>query len=277
MMMRTNLFAYGARALCTAASLYTSVATAPALAQTADVWQFSASIYGYFPNGSGQAAMLGSTSNINIDASDLIKHTTASFMGAFEAHKGRFGAFTDVIYLHLSNSISGARQFSVGPGLTLPPGVSVDTSLGVTMWMATFAGEYRAFETSALNIDIFGGARLLSARGSLGYAFNVDLAPFGGPPRQGSLNASFENWDAIAGVKGRYAFGPKREWFAFGYTDIGTGDSKLTWQGMIGVGRSFGRFDVMAGWRHVAYQFNAELGIKRLDLDGPIIGASVRW
>ncbi|MBK6396605.1 MAG: hypothetical protein IPF73_19570, partial [Betaproteobacteria bacterium] len=48
----------------------------------------------------------------------------------------------------------------------------------------------------------------------------------------------------IIGVKGRYAFGADRRWFAPYYLDVRTGDSDLTWQAMGGLGYRFSWGDI---------------------------------
>jgi hypothetical protein len=85
------------------------------------------------------------------------------------------------------------------------------------------------------------------------------------------------NWDAIVGLKGRFAFGESRKWFVPYYADIGAGDSKFTWQAMGGVGYSFGWGDVVAAWRYTDYDMKSGKKIESLNLNGPAIAAVFRW
>lgn len=263
----------GASALL-ASSIFTPLA---ADAQEADdQWDFRASVYGYFPDIEGAARFPGAD-DISIDAEDLIDHTDNVFMGAFEAQRGRLGAFVDVIYLNLGNSVHDTTQVSIGGGTPLPPGVTMDGALNIDAWVWTMAGVYRVYSSDNATVDLFGGARLLNADADLDYAFNVDFGPFSGPAREGSLSVQGENWDAIVGVKGRNTFGAERQWFVTYYADAGAGDSDLTWQAMVGAGRSFGRFDITAGWRHLEYEFGDDANIENFVFDGPMVGASVNF
>ena len=69
------------------------------------------------------------------------------------------------------------------------------------------------------------------------------------PGRSGTKKVSESVWDGIVGVKGRYAFGDDRKWFVPFYLDVGTGQTKLTWQAAAGVGYAFHWGDVVG---HVA-------------------------
>ena len=59
--------------------------------------------------------------------------------------------------------------------------------------------------------------------------------------------------------------------------DIGTGDSDITWQAMLGVGYQFGWGDVAVVYRHMDYDFGSRLGIETLDFSGPALGAIIHW
>jgi hypothetical protein len=244
--------------------------------EASDAWQFRASLYGYFPDIEGAARFPGAD-DINIDAEDLIDRTDNVFMGAFEAQRGRFGAFADVIYLNLGNSVQDTTQVSIGGGTPLPPGVTMDGALNIDAWVWTVAGSYRVVQSSNATVDLFGGARLLNADADLDYAFNVDFGPFSGPAREGSLSVQGDNWDAIVGVRGRNTFGAEGGWFVTYYADVGAGDSDLTWQAIVGGGRSFGRYDITAGWRHLEYEFGDDARIDSFVFDGPMVGASANF
>jgi hypothetical protein len=272
-MKNTSLFALGAAALLSTTALFPS----SALAQEApEEWEFRASLYGYFPDISSQAAFPGAD-EINVDADDLVDHTDNVFMGAFEARRGRLGAFVDVIYMNLGNSVEDATQLSIGDGVPLPPGVTMDGGLNIDAWVWTLAGSYRIYSSSNASVDLFGGARFLNADADLDYAFSAPFGPFNGPLQQGSLSAEGESVDAIIGVKGRNTFGAEGRWFVTYYVDAGAGDADLTWQAFVGAGRSIGRFDLTAGWRHLEYEFGDDSRIEDFVFDGPLVGASINF
>ncbi len=78
-------------------------------------------------------------------------------MGSLEAQKGRWGAFTDILYVDLGNSKSGTRDIAVGGG-RLPVGVTADAQLDLKGTVWTLAGNYRALSTPDSTLDVFAGA-----------------------------------------------------------------------------------------------------------------------
>jgi hypothetical protein len=52
-------------------------------------------------------------------------------------------------------------------------------------------------------------------------------------------------------------FGDRHARFVPYYLDVGTGDSKLTWQGIAGLGYAFSWAEVIGTWRYLDYRFSA--------------------
>ena len=240
-----------------------------------DDWQFRASLYGYIPDIGGQTNFPAGGTEIDISADDLIENSKLVGMASFEAQRGRWGAFVDVIYMDIGDSVSNSTSLGAG-AIALPPGVTADASLDVTAWVVTAAANYRALATSQSTFDVFAGARLLDAKGELGWSFNVDLSPFGGPPQHGAAEASDDKLDAIVGLKGRYEFGDGR-WFIPYYADAGAGDSDLTWQAALGIGYAMRHGEVFAAYRHLDYDLGDQGGIANLEFDGPALGLAYHW
>lgn len=246
-------------------------------AQGADEdWQFRASIYGYFPSIGGETNFPAGGGEIDIAAEDLIENARFVGMASFEAQHERWGAFVDAIYMNVGDSVSGTTSLGAGQ-VSLPPGITADASLDIKAWVVTTAASYRAIATSQSTFDVFAGARLLDAKGDLDYSFNVDLSPFGGPPQQGSAEASDDKLDAIVGVTGRYEFGADGRWFIPYYLDAGAGDSDLTWQAALGIGYATRHGEVFAAYRHLDYDLGDDGAIASLDFDGPALGLAYRW
>jgi hypothetical protein len=234
----------------------------------AENWQFRATLYGYFPSIEGTTRFATPASDIDIVADDLIENTEFAAMGSFEVQKGRFGGFTDVIYMDVGDSIDDATSLGQG-SIPLPPGVTADASLDVRAWAWTIAGSYRVVSTDRTTLDLFAGTRLLDAEADLALALSA------GPQVAGQ--ASRDNWDGIVGVKGRLLFGDEGRWFVPYYLDIGTGDSDVTSQLATGLGYSFGRAEVFGAWRYLEYELGADAGMKDLEFSGPAIGLSWRF
>jgi hypothetical protein len=104
-------FRVGAAAVCVSAFLFPGISAAQA---PADDWQFRATIYGYFPDvGASAAFPAGPSTTIDVNANKLISHLKLAFMGSIEAQKGRWGAFTDVMYFNVGGSKSGLRELAI--------------------------------------------------------------------------------------------------------------------------------------------------------------------
>jgi len=254
--------AFGISVLC---ALLPVVAAAE---DRAEDWQFRATVYGYFPSIEGSTRFDTPVSEVDIEAGDLIENTEFAAMASFEIRKGRFGGFTDLIYMDVGDSINDSTSLALG-SIPLPPGVTADASLDVRAWAWTLAATWRAVSADRTALDVFAGARLLDAEADLDVALNVGTQVAG--------HASRDNWDAIVGVKGRLRFGADGRWFVPYYLDVGTGDSDLTAQLATGVGYAINRTEVFAAWRYLDYDLGSDAGMKNLDFSGPAIGISYRF
>jgi hypothetical protein len=72
-------------------------------------------------------------------------------------------------------------------------------------------------------------------------------------------------------------FGAEQRWFVPYYLDVGTGQSSLTWQAMVGVGYAFGWGSVMGAWRHIDYDMKSGKSIESVSFDGPGVAVAFRW
>ena len=242
-----------------------------------DEWRFRAFIYMWAPQIKSSVTFPGgNTVDSEIKFHTIFDNLKLAGMGSLEAQKGRWGAFTDVIYMNLGATGTRTRDGTID-GVPLPVGVTVNTGIGIKTWIWTLAGSYRVQSSQDLEMDVFAGARLLWLQPLLTYNFNVDVGPFAGPSRIGSRTVTEQNWDAIVGVKGRVGIGASREWFVPYYVDIGTGDSDLTWQGSAGIGYAFSWGEVIATWRYLDYNFKSSSKVSDLTVNGPLLGVAFRW
>jgi hypothetical protein len=258
--------------------LSAGLAPATAVAQTSDKWQFSGSIYLYLPTvgGSTRFPSSGGGSDVSIDGDQILDALKMAFMGSFEARKGAWGGFTDLLYVDLGESKSGFRDMTIG-GSQIPVGASAnaDYDLKGTVW--TLAGSYRAVADVRQPLDVFAGARMLNVKQRLNWQLsgNVGSVPVAG--RSGVRETKSQNWDAIVGVKGRMRLGTEGKWFVPYYLDVGTGESDLTWQAMTGIGYSFGWGDVVGSWRYLDYKMKSGSNVESLNFSGPALTAVFHW
>lgn len=264
-----------------AATVITPVAAAAepvAISATrADAWEFTAFIYGYYPDINTKATFPnGQGADVTVDASDIYNNLKFGLLGTFEARKGQWGVFTDVMYLDVGAFNSQVRNFQVGHQ-ALPADVSASANFDFKTVVWTLAATYRAIETKDGVLDVFGGARLLDIKESLDWTLNGNIGQIPAPGRAGTQSLKNHNIDAVVGIKGRAALGRDRRWFIPYYADIGTGDSDLTWQAMTGLGYAFGWGEVLGGWRYLDYQFKSDANIESMNLSGPLLGVAFHW
>jgi len=126
----------------------------------AGAWQYQGIIYAYlptiggsttFPTGSGGSGM-------SVSADKLLDALKFTFMGSLDAHNGKWGVFTDVIYLDLGGSKSQTRDFSFG-NIAIPANTTANLNLELKGWLWTVVGEYRVASDPGFTMDVLGGAR----------------------------------------------------------------------------------------------------------------------
>ncbi len=266
----------GAAALC-----LTAAAAMPAAAQAqaaADAWQFRASIYGYFPSvsASSRHPTGGSGPSIDVDAGDILDALKFTFMGTFEATRGDWGLFTDLIYLDLGKSKTGSRDFTLG-GAAVPAGVTANLGMDLKSWVWTIAGMYSLAASPQNTTHLLFGARMVDLKETLDWGFDGDIGPIGLPGRSGRSELDATNWDAIVGVKGVATLSQDRRWVLPYYVDVGTGQSKFTWQALAGIGYAFDWATMTAAWRHLEYDFDSEKKLEEIRFSGPFVGLTFRW
>jgi len=253
-------------------------ASFPALAQATENWRFEGSVNVWLPDISGRAGfpLTGASGEATVDAKTILENLKMTFMGSLEASKGQWGLFTDVLYMDIGDSRSGFRQLSIG-GVPLPAGANASADYDLKGWVWTLGGTWHALTGPAATLDIIAGARLLDIEQTLTWEITGNVGPIPVPGRAGTSEVGLSNWDGIVGVKGRLALSADRKWFAPYYLDVGTGESKLTWQAMGGVGYSFRWGDVVAAWRYIDYDMKSGNRVESLTFNGPSISAVFRW
>lgn len=190
------------------------------------------------------------------------------FMG--EARKGPWSVYTDLLYTSFGNKGTKVRSVTGPAGF-----VSTDinrkarTDLSATVW--TLAGGYRAIERSTFELDLMAGFRYLTMDSDLEITLQGTDGRFF---RQQKVSMDQDVWDGIIGLRGRILF-PGTDWFMPYYADIGTGDSNLTWQAMLGAGYRFDWGEVTLAYRALGYDFDKNDADQTLY--GPGLGIGFSW
>ncbi len=246
-------------------------------AQSANKWDFSAVLYMYLPTIGAKTTFpsSGSGSNVSVDADKILENLKMTFMGTFEANNGTWGVLTDLVYVDVGNSKAGTQAFSIGR-VGIPAGASSNVDYDLKGWVWGLAGTYRLVSSADLKMDALAGTRVLDMRQRVNWSVTGNVGSIALADRAGTRELGSQNWDAIVGVRGRASFVESR-WFVPYYLDIGTGESRFTWQAIAGVGYSFGWGDVVAAWRYVDYQMKSGEPLESLSFNGPGLAAVFRW
>ena len=147
-----------------------------ATAQSVDDWKWSATLYGWFPAISGKTSFpaTGTGPNIDIDADTILDAIEFVFMGSLEAQRGRYGIFTDVIYLDVEGDKSATRDVTISR-LAIPVGVDLNANLEIKSWLWTIAGTYGVIATPEHSMQVLAGARLIDLEAKLNWQFNGNI------------------------------------------------------------------------------------------------------
>lgn len=241
-------------------------ASAPAGAEGfTENWHFGLVAYGWLPNVDGKVRFpSGSGDDVEADASDIIDNLQFTFMASFEARKGAWSGFTDVIYLDLQGDDS--KSVTVRTGATR---TALDADLEMKGWIWTLGGAYSVWRDGFSHLDLLAGARLLSLDNRL------KLSGGGPLQRDRKLTKSVNLWDGIVGAKGRIAL--TDHWFLPYYADLGTGDSDLTWQAFGGVGYAFRWGEVSLTYRYLSYDQGDDKPLQDISFGGPKLGVGFRF
>jgi len=254
--VQSSMKAFAASAMLMSATVASGSTQSPA-----EDWQYAVMIYGWLPSVNGNLEYVG---DINVDASQIIDALQMTFMGSFEARKGPWSGFTDLIYLKLAGDKSKSVTVPDGAMRTL-----FDADLDLKGWVWTLGGSYTVWRNQESHLDLLAGARLLS--------LDTDLKLTGGGPlqRDRKLSASADLWDGILGAKGRVALNDR--WFLPYYADVGTGDSELTWQAAAGFGYAFDWGDVSLMYRYLSYEQGGDKLLQDIAFGGGMLGVTVRF
>ena len=241
-----------------------------AAAQEADKWQYELTIYAWLPSIDGDLKYdIGGGDGATIDASSIIDSLNFVFMGTFEAHRNKLSFGADFIYMDVSNSKS--TNITIGPGIG--PGVPLSVSAGLDLKTLVFTGivGYDLVQTDKARTAVVGGLRYLTLDADTSLSINGPPPP-NPPPAYMSESASL--WDGIVGVKGTFML--NEHWYLPYYADIGTGDSKMTWQLYGAIGYKFHWGDIRLGYRYLEYDSDDKF-LEDLKLYGPLLGIGFRF
>lgn len=241
-----------------------------ASAQDEETWKYELTIYGWYsgvdadiglPNGPG------SGDDITIETSNIIDNLQMILMSTFEARNDRWALVADVIYMDVSDD---EDRNLYAPSSGKPVNASID--VGITSWVLTGGIAYDVVQSPHGTFAIAGGARLLTADVDVNLGLKGPLS-IADPSIEVSDTETYV--DGFVGVRGSIVL--NEHWYLPYYADIGTGESDLTWQTLVGVGYRFGWGDIRLAYRYMSYDFGDDKFMQNLALSGPVLGAGFRF
>ena len=241
-----------------------------------DSWRFTVSPYIWMAGIKSSASFTPPagtrTINADIDASfsDIFDNLNFAGMVAAEARRGKFSVQTDLIYMNLSQKGDRVRDVTGPRGREVPVNLGGKMKMKSTVWALT--GGYDVFRNDRSFVQLFAGFRYLGVDSTLDWSFT---GPVGDLARSGRVEKDGDVWDAIAGVRGEYAFGDG-PWKVIYYGDIGGGGSEFTWQASAELAYAWSWGDVGVGWRYLDYDMDGD-PLDSLTMSGPILGLRYRF
>lgn len=215
-----------------------------------DSWKYGAGIYVWGASIEGEAA---NGAPIDMSFSDILDNLDMTFMGTFFAQKNKWTFGLDAIYLKIGDK---PNTWQPGDGPTL-------TNIQLKSWIFTPTVAYRFMESEKLDLNIVAGARYFKMEPY------IEISPLPGISDSGSVT------DGIVGLRGEYDINEK--WYMPFQFDVGGGDSDSTWHAFAAVGYRYENFDLIAGYRHMEWEFDTGTPLKDISMSGPIIGALFKF
>lgn len=264
--MNTTMLKKSTLAACLIGAIVLTVAATPAAAESPDSgdhWSFNAALYFWYASIGGRTS---TGTGIDVDAGDIVDNLDGAFMGIIGARKGKWSVMADLIYLSLADDEKGIATVPVQPGVTAP----IDAGIDVEGRVVTLSGARNVVDTEQATFDLLVGGRYLKLESDL----TLDVgAP--APPGRQTFSDSGSVWDAIIGVNGQIKLTDK--WYLSVYGDVGTGDSKTTWQAYAGIGYRFSKVDLELAYRHIEWDFDDRPVFDDLNFSGPFAGLNIRF
>ncbi len=224
----------------------------PSLAEQNN-WDFRAFIYLWAPELGGTTV---TGESMTVSFSDLLDNLDFGLMGALEANNGPISVLGDFQYL----DVSADQNSAVGPGIP----ASADAE--VTGFVFTGSVGYDFRHTQDGQLVGFGGFRYLDMDTT------ANLAVGNGSQR---VFGSISNTDAIVGLRGVF---PLADRWAFSFiTDVGGGDSDLTWQAGVTFDYQINNWNLSFGYRHLDWNIGDSNVVSDLSFSGPIVGAKLSF
>lgn len=239
--------------------------------KVSEAWRFEVTPYLFVP---GIQSTLNFDNRLvktaNISESNVVSNLKSGGMISAEAHYGRWGLGLDFLSATLQKS--GSTPISVPTQYgDVRARVGEKSTLQATIFTA-FAS-YTAINNKDAYVDALLGVRTVSMTASLGLALQED------PRIKDNLSKTTTTVDPIVGFKGRYRIADS-SWYVPFYGDIGSGGgtTNVTWQAMLGVGKTFNQWvDASLTYRALYYDMSGSGLLQKTTFQGPQVGVTFKF
>ena len=214
-------------------------------------WKFSGAAYLWAAGVEGTSA---EGDDIDIPFTDIVGSLEGAVMGVLAAQKGKWTVIADLIYLSIHEEDDTTANLVGVP-------VKLDVDVKLRGFVSTFGVAYRVIDEDRTSLDLLAGARYFD----LDVDFEAEFAA-----QRIEYSDSGHALDGIVG--GQLLTSLTDRWYVSFYGDVGTGDSKLTWQVCPIVGYRLENLDVVAGYRYLKWETDDGDTFDDLSFSGPMLG-----
>lgn len=238
--------------------------------KVSDQWRFEVTPYLWSPGISSTLFFNDKYLNTAVlSSSNVLGDLKTGGMIAAEAHYGNWGIMGDLVSatLHQNQTISTTVPTAQG---AVPARFATSATLQQTILIG--AATYTVINNKDAYFDGLVGVRSIAITATLGLVFD-------GTSLHASDSKSTSTVDPIVGLKGRYRLADST-WYIPLYADIGGGGgtTNMTWQGMIGVGKTFDKWiDVSLAYRALYYDMSNNGLLQKTTMKGPQLAATFNF
>ncbi|MEA9603378.1 hypothetical protein VC159_02795 [Polynucleobacter sp. JS-JIR-II-c23] len=243
------------------------------LPKISDEWRFEVTPYLW---GAGISSTLFYNdrylNTAKLSTSNVLGDLKSGGMISAEAHYGNWGMLGDIV----SATLQTTSNINVTEQTRVAGAVPVHAANKVTMQqnIITGAATYTVLNNQNIYLDGLVGVRGIMATATV----SLDLSAFG-QSRSAVDSKSVSTADPIVGFKGRYRIADST-WYIPFYADIGGGGgtTNMTWQGILGVGKTFEKWvDVSLAYRTMYYDMKGDGLLQKTTFKGPQLAATFKF
>jgi hypothetical protein len=238
--------------------------------KVADQWRFEVTPYLWSPG-------INSTLFFNdrylgtaaLSSSNVLGDLKTGGMLAAEAHYGNWGIMGDLVSATLEQKQTINTTLPTAQG-AIPARLATKAILQQTI--LTGAATYTLINNQDTYVDGLVGVRTIGITATLNLVLD-------GSSLSATDSKSTSTIDPIVGFKGRYRIADS-SWYVPLYADIGGGGgtTNITWQAMLGVGKTFDKWiDVSLAYRALYYDMSSNGLLQKTTMKGPQLAATFNF